>query len=69
MPRKTKQALEAEYKKARIKYMRHAREFERCHPESKRYISLREKAILAEEECIFLQRKITPGLKYDKLIL
>ena len=69
MPRKSKQALEEEYRKARIKYMRHAKEFERCHPDSKRYGGLREKAILAEEECIFLLRKINPGLKYDKLIL
>lgn len=58
MGRKSKIELEKEFKKARLKYMKHAREFERCHTSSPRYDGLRTKCIEAEEQCFLLLRKI-----------
>ena len=58
MGRKSKAELEKEFVKTRLKYMRHAREFERCHISSPRYNSLRIKCIESEEQCFLLLRKI-----------
>ena len=58
MGRKSKEELEKEFSKTRIKYMRYARELERCHPNSKRYEDIRNKCIIEEENCTFLLRKI-----------
>lgn len=58
MGRKSKVQLEAEYKKARTIYLRHSNNFFKCHEKSSKYEDLRMKAIAAEEECVFLNRKI-----------
>jgi len=71
MARKSKETLLKEYKKARLKYMRYLNEFSRCHTSSKRYSDLQIKTIAAEEECVFLNRKIynwKPG-DPDRLII
>ena len=70
MARKSKETLLKEYTKARQKLLRFVNEFTRCHPSSKRYPELQDKVVQAEEECIFLNRKIhkwKPG-DPDKLI-
>ena len=71
MARKSKETYLKEYAKLRVKYMRYARELERCHPSSKRRPDLLEKTIGLEEECIFLNRKIFKWKKgdHDRFIL
>ena len=70
MARKSREALEKEFTKERAKFLKFWREIDRCHPESKRLGELKTKAILAEENCYLLLRKIhniKPGSP-DKLI-
>lgn len=58
MGRKSKETLKKEFKNARVKYMRIMNDFARCHPNSKRYSELQEKVMIAEENCVLLNRKI-----------
>tara|TARA_A100001515_G_C4495159_1_gene184704 strand:- start:405 stop:620 length:216 start_codon:yes stop_codon:yes gene_type:complete len=71
MGRKSKIQLESEYKKARSNFLRCLNNLNKCHPNSKRYEGLRNKAMIAEEECHIINRKLHNWKQGDpdKLIL